>query len=263
MYIDDCSVFGDTNIEFVSRLRLVFERFRNHNLYLKANKCYFGFKELEFVGKVLSEEGLKISRTKIQSVLDLPLPTVGKQLKNFLGTVNYLRDFVRNHYITVQPLHDLIANYDKTRRIVWTTESTAEFHEMKLQVSKCSTMHFMSDTAPITLHTDASDCSVGGDLFQTVDGIDQPVAFVGKSLNKSQLRWSVIQKEAYGVFYSCMYSQSLLRDRQFKIRTDHRNLLFIKEASNPMTVRWYMALSEFGLTLKFIPGVENYVETKW
>ena len=55
-------------------------------------------------------------------------------------------------------------------------------------------MHFMSDIAPITLHTDASDYGVGGYLFQTVDGIDQPVAFVSKSLNKSQLRWSVIQK---------------------------------------------------------------------
>ena len=103
-------------------MRLVFEGLRKHNLYLKANKCYFGFKELEFVGKVLSEEGLKISRTKIQSVLDSPLPTVGKQLKSFLGTVKYLRDFVRNHSIIVKPLHDLIANYDKTRRIVWTPE---------------------------------------------------------------------------------------------------------------------------------------------
>ena len=65
MHIDDCSVFGDTNIEFVSRLRLVFEQFRRHNLYLRANKYNFGFKELEFVGKVLSEEGSKISRTKI------------------------------------------------------------------------------------------------------------------------------------------------------------------------------------------------------
>ena len=46
----------------------------------------------------------------------------------------------------------------------------------------------MSDTAPITLHTDASDYGVGGYSFQTVDGIDQPVAFVSKSLNKSQLR---------------------------------------------------------------------------
>ena len=144
----------------------LFERFRKHNVYLKANKCYFGFKELEFVGKVLSEEGLKISRTKIQSVLDFPLPTVGKQLKSFLGTVNYLRDFVHNHSIIVKPLHDLIANYDKTRRIVWTPETTAAFHEMKLQVSRCSTIHFMSDTAPITLHTDASDYGVGGYLFR-------------------------------------------------------------------------------------------------
>ena len=117
----------------------------------------------------------------------------------------------------------------------------------------------MSDTAPTTLHTDASDYGVGGYLFQTVDGKDQPVAFVSKSLNKSQLRWSVIQKEAYGIFSSCMYLQSLLRDRFFTIRTDHRNLLFITEASNPMIVRWYMALSEFSFSLEFIPGVDNNI----
>ena len=130
---------------------------------------------------------------------------------------------------------------------------------MKLQVSKCSTMHFLSDTAPITLHTDASNYGVGGYLFQTVDGIDQPVAFVSRSLNKSQLRWSVIQKEAYGIFHSCMYLQALLRDRLSKIKTDHRNLLFIKEATNPMIVRWYMALSGFSFTLEFIPGVDNNI----
>ena len=69
----------------------------------------------------------------------------------------------------------------------------------------------MSDTAPITFHTDGSDYGVGGCLFQTVDGKDQPVTIVSKSLSKSQLRWSVIQKEAYGIFFSCMYLQSLLR----------------------------------------------------
>ena len=107
--------------------------FHDYDLYLNDSEnityIFFGFKEVEFVGKVLSEEGLKISRTKIQSVLDFPLPTVGKQLKSFLGTVSYLRDFVRNHSTTVivKPLHDLIANYDKTRRIVWTPETTAAF----------------------------------------------------------------------------------------------------------------------------------------
>ena len=122
---------------------------------------------------------------------------------------------------------------------------------MKLQVSKCSTMHYMSDTAPIILCTDASDYGIGGYLFQTIDGIDQPVAFVSKSLSKSQLRWSVIQ------FNSYMYFQSLLRDRFFTIRTGRQKLLFIKEASNPMIVRWYMALSEFSFNLEFIRGVDN------
>ena len=152
--------------------------------------------------------------------------------------MNYLRDFVRNHSTIVKPLHDLISNYDKHRKIVWTPETTSAYNEMKLQVSKYSTMHFMSDTAPITLSTDASDYGVGGYLFQTVDGIDQPVAFVSKSLSKSQISWwSVIQKEAYGIFYPCIYLQSLLRDILFTIRTDHQNLLFLREASNTMIVR--------------------------
>ena len=170
-----------------------------------------------------------------------------------------MRDFVRNHSKILKPFNDLIANYDKHRKIVWTPDTTSAFNEMKLQVSRCSTMHFMSDTALITLCTDASDYGVGGYLFQTVDGVDQPVAFVSKSFSKSQLRWSVIQKEAYGIFYSCMYLQSLLRDRFFTIRTDHQNLLFIKEASNPMIVRWYMALSEFSFNLSFIRGVDNNI----
>ena len=202
----------------------------------------------------MSEKELQISRTKIQSILDFPLPTVSKQLKNFLGIANYFRDFVKGYSTLSQPLHQLWTDYNKTRRVVWTPESTAAFHEMRLAISKCTTVHFMSDTAPIALHTDASGYGVGGYLFQTVDGIDQPVAFVSKSLNKSQFRF---QKEAYGIFFSCLYLQSLLRDRLFTIRTDHRNLLFITEASNPMIVWWYMALSEFSFSLEFIPAVDN------
>ena len=53
MYIDDCIVYGSTEIEFVSRLRSIFERFRLHNLFLKASKCKFGYSELDFVGKVI------------------------------------------------------------------------------------------------------------------------------------------------------------------------------------------------------------------
>ena len=65
-------------------------------------------------------------------------------------------------------LHALIADYHKIRKIQWTTEAfkayedIEAYRDIKLQVSKCTTMYFMSDTALITLHTDGSDYGVGG-----------------------------------------------------------------------------------------------------
>ena len=97
---------------------------------------------------------------------------MSKQLKSFLGTANYLRDFVTGYSIISPPLHQLLTDYNKTRRVVWTPESTAAFHEINLAISKCTTLHFTSVTALITLHTDASDYVLDGYLFQTVDGID-------------------------------------------------------------------------------------------
>ena len=257
IYIDDCNVFAQTDDEFVGRLRQIFTRFRKHNMFLKAQKCFFGYSEIDFVGKVLSEKGLKMSQEKIQSVLDFPIPVVSKQLKSFLGIVNYFRDFVRNASTIVKPLHGLIADYNKAQKIKWTTEAVTAFQTVKHEISKCTTMHFLNDFDPIFVHNDASDYGIGGYLFQIVDGIQHPIAFVSKSLTTTQLRWSVIQKEAYAIFFTIIYLQSLLRDRMFTIRTDHRNLLFITQASNPMIVRWYMALSEFSFKIEFIAGVDN------
>jgi hypothetical protein len=114
MYIDDdCNVFGKDTTEFIDRLTQVFLRFRKHNLFLKAK---IGYAELDFVGKVISEEGLKMSEKKIRSVLDFPKPVIAKHLKSFLGLVNYFRDFIRNQSSIVHPLHQLILNYNKTKK---------------------------------------------------------------------------------------------------------------------------------------------------
>ena len=125
MYIDDCNVFGKDTTEFINRLRSVFLRSRIHKLFLKAKKYYFGYAEIDFVGKVLSEEGLQMFQAKIRSVLDFPKPVIAKQLKSFLGLVNYFRDFISNQSSIVHPLRQLLLNYNKTKKIVWTLEADA------------------------------------------------------------------------------------------------------------------------------------------
>jgi RNase H-like domain found in reverse transcriptase/Integrase core domain len=90
-----------------------------------------------------------------------------------------------------------------------------------------------------------------------VDGKEVPVAFVSKSLTTVQLKWAIIQKEAFAIYYCCIFLKTLLRDRVFTIRTDHKNLLFIHENSNTMIVRWFMALSQYSYEIEFISGIEN------
>jgi RNase H-like domain found in reverse transcriptase len=121
-------------------------------------------------------------------------------------------------------------------------------------------MHFLKDTEPNFLQTDSSDYGIGGYLFQVVGGmIDHPIVFVSNFWLLTQRRWAVIQKEAYAIFFVCMHLKSLLRYRKFALRTDHRNLLYITENSNPIIGRWNMALSEYSFNLELISGVTSEV----
>jgi hypothetical protein len=71
--------------------------------------------------------------------------------------VNYFHDFMKNASSVLQPLHKLLTNYHKSKKIVWTPEAEQAFDLIKSETAKCTTMHFLSDTDPIYLHTDASD----------------------------------------------------------------------------------------------------------
>ena len=181
---------------------------------LERQRCFLGFSELDFVSKVISEEGLKMARSKIQTILDFPIPVVSKQFKSFLGLINCFRDFIRNQSFLVKPLNSMLINYQRGKKLIWTTDGIIAFNTVRLVASSCTTMHFLSDAAPITLHTDASDYGIGGYLFQTLDSsIEQPVTFISKSLSLTQLRWSNIQKEAYAIYHYLLYNEFKIRSK--------------------------------------------------
>ena len=260
MYLDDCIVYGTGTDQFLSRLEEVFKRFATKHLFLKASKCKLGLSEVEYVGKTISKEGITMSDKQIKGVMEFPKPLNNTQLRSFLGFVNYFRDHVPNHSNVVAPLHKMIDHSAKKQtRLLWTPEGATAFENIKILISRSPMLYFIHDTAPIVLMTDASDYGVGGYLYQEIDGKQQLVALVSKALSPTQLRWSVIQKEAYGIFYCCTQLDSMLRDRKFTIQTDHKNLMFIKMDSNPMVVRWWMALQELDFTIEYIKGDTNSV----
>jgi hypothetical protein len=108
LYLDDVLVYATNDKDSLERLRVVFERFRQFNITLHPKKCYFGLAEVEFVGHVLKTDGICFSTEKRSKVLDFALLAKQKQLKAFLGLVNYFRDHVQGLSHNVKPLNEIM-----------------------------------------------------------------------------------------------------------------------------------------------------------
>ena len=194
MHLDDYIVYGKGEAEFLTNLNKVFERFRLKGLRLKAKKCRFGLSRIEYVGRVVDKDGLSMSKEKIEIVLNFSIPKNLTPLRSFLGLANYFRQFVPMHSTLVKPMQDTIDHSaPKRSAVVWTQASTNSFYDTQIAISRCPLMYFIDDNKlDIRSCTDASDFGIGGVLFQVVDTIWQPIAFISKSLTPTQIRWSTI-----------------------------------------------------------------------
>jgi transposase InsO family protein len=156
----------------------------------------------------------------------------------------------------------MVSIFEKSKsKLKWdqVPEAAEAFRKTKELIAMRAKLFFYREDAPIFLLTDASDYGIGAYLYQIIDGIECPVAFVSKSLSGPQLRWPTIQKEAYAVYYSITHLEYLLRDRTFCLMTDHANLVYINKSVNAMVQRWKMALGSYDFVVKHIQGIRNIV----
>ena len=112
---------------------------------------------------------------------------------------------------------------------------------------------------PIYLLTDTSDYGIGGYLYQLIDNVEKPIAFISKSQTESQLHWPTNQKEIYSIIYSIRQLEYLLRDRFFHLLTDHKNLTFVNDIVNAMVIHWKVALMRYDFDVTKISGVKKIV----
>ena len=103
-YIDDILVFSDTLKDLLNHLRLVLKRLREINLKLKPTKCRFARKEVEYLGHVLTPDGLKPNPALVSAVREFPAPTCLKELRRFLGLMLYYQWFIPKFASVAQPL---------------------------------------------------------------------------------------------------------------------------------------------------------------
>ncbi|CAI7897812.1 unnamed protein product [Closterium sp. NIES-53] len=128
VYLDDILIFSKTRAQHLRDLDAIFKRLQENQLITKGSKCEFFKQELEFLGHVISRDGIKIDLAKIKTIQEWKSPTNITELQSFLGFVNYVRRFIPNMAGITGPLTDLL---HKDRHFVWGEEAEAAFQELK------------------------------------------------------------------------------------------------------------------------------------
>ena len=263
-YIDDIIIYGEDEESFIHNLTQVFERFKTYNVTIHPNKGVFGKTQVEYVGHVISCEGVHFDRKKLDQVKDLDLPQTVKQLQSFIGICNWFSSHVAGFATIAAPLTNLLhGNMSRgTTTIQWTDEALSAFEALKKHVVECPPLFFLDDESPILLQTDASQYGIGAVLLQKRQQNEiVPIALLSKKFSKVQLRWSTPEKEAFAIYHALRTWEYMLKDRHFTLHTDHRNLktLWRQCGLNLKVTRWAQAIQDFDMEIEHIPGIENIV----
>ena len=160
-YLDDIIIFSKTKEEHLQHLEEIFERLRKAGLKLKLQKCSFFKKHIQYLGHLISDEGIQPLPEKLESIAKMPVPQNAKQVKQFLGLVGYYRKFVPHFSDIARPLTQLTR---KNEGFNWSTECDKCFHMLKDYLQEAPILRYPDPTADYILYTDASKYAYAGVL---------------------------------------------------------------------------------------------------
>ena len=152
VYLDDFLVVGSTLEEHNRKLTTAFQRIRDAGLRLKPKKCRFAQEEVEYLGHVVSADGVRTDPRKVDVVRNFPTPVDVKTLRSFVGLASYYRRFVPGFSKIARPLHALTM---KDVPFVWSEACEVSFIKLKDQLTTALVLAFPNFREPFILETDA------------------------------------------------------------------------------------------------------------
>jgi hypothetical protein len=175
----------------VVHLKRVIEILSAHKFFVKPSKCIFGAREVDYLGHMISYEGVRVDNRKIDAMQSWPQPKTITELRGFLGLTGYYRKFVRNYGPFTAPLTELL----KKENFGWNPKAEAAFEELKRAMVTTPVLALPDFSEIFIMKTDASDYGLGAILSQR----GRPIAYLSKALRPSKKAWSIYSKEMLAI----------------------------------------------------------------
>ena len=128
IYLDDILIYSKTQEEHDAHVRKVLAKLHEHGLYAKLEKCSFDRDRVEFLGYIVSPEGISMDPTKVKAVLEWDAPKSICNVQFFLGFTNFYHKFFKDYSKIMLPLTQLM---QKDQKFEWTTTADHTFKVLK------------------------------------------------------------------------------------------------------------------------------------
>ena len=260
-YLDDIIIFSENETDHLKHVEEIFRRLEHFDLKMKREKCTFFKRHIQYLGHVISKDGIQPLLEKLESIRNMPHPNNPKEAKQFLGLIGYYRKFVPHFADIARPLTQL------TRHDIqyeWTEKCQKSFDHLMELLMKHPILRYPDLQKPYTLFTDASGIGWSGVLTQEyTDDCGKvklhPVCYVSGQFKGSQLNWAALTKEAYVIYMAVRRLTFYVTDVDVTIRSDHLPLrkFLTKETMNAKVNNWAVELEQFKLKLEWIQGSKN------
>ncbi len=257
-YIDDLLIFSRNIEEHERHLRAVMQRLRQAGLYVKASKFEAFRTEVDFLGHVVTADGIRTDRSKVNAIRDWPVPTSATEVRQFLGAAGFYRRFVRGFSDIAAPMTDLTHN-DVV--FEWKQKHQHAFDTIKQALTSAPVLAAPDTTKPFVVMTDASGFAVGACLMQDHGQGLQPVAYLSHRMCPAETRYAVHEQECLAIIHALKEWEHLLLGQQVEVFTDHFSLQYLQSQPKltKRQMRWSIRLSEFNVNIQYKPGKDNVV----
>ena len=251
-YLDDILNItkGDWK-DHLDKLREVFVRLRQAGLKINANKSFFGRDSLEYLGYWITRDGIQPVPKKVQAILNIAEPKTKKELRRFIGMINFYRDMWKRRSETLAPLTALTSS---TVKFQWTDTERKAFNDIKKVISRETLLSYPDFTQPFIIHTDASNHQLGSVISQN----NKPIAFYSRKLNPAQTRYTTTERELLAIVETLKEFRNILLGQKITVYTDHKNLTH-SNFNTDRVMRWRLILEEYGPELIYTKGSTNIV----
>ena len=128
VYIDDMIARSQTEEEHLDHLQKLFDRLKTYKLRLNPKKCTLGVRSGKLLGFVASDKDIQVDPAKVKSIQEMLVPRTEKEVRGFLGRLNYITRFISHLTATCEPIFKLLK---KDQVVKWNDEGHTSFERIK------------------------------------------------------------------------------------------------------------------------------------